>query len=102
MRVVVEVRQVENVDSEGAEDCDPGWLIIQRIAIAQLFVEVRVEVAGHDLVAGHGLENIVMCISEDGLTCGPIVPGVQVVVDSHALLGPGRRVVEGVIVRMPS
>ena len=98
MRIVVEVAQIDNVDSESAEDRDPRRLVIQVVAIAELLVEIQMEMAGHDLVAGQRLEDIVVGVGQHRIVRGLSPAGAQVVVDRHVLLGAGGRIVQGEVV----
>ena len=96
--VVVEVAQVDNVDPKPTKYRNPRGLIIQGVAVAKLLVEVHVEVASEYLETWHGLEDVVMGISQYRLLGRLVVLRAQVVIDRHMLHRAGRCVVEREIV----
>jgi hypothetical protein len=54
----------------------------------------------HDFEAGHGLVAVLVGESQHGLLGGVAIPGIQVIIDRHALPGSGRRIIEREIVNI--
>src|SRR5882757_359376 len=56
--VVVEVSEVDDVDAEAAEDGDPAGMVVEGLEVAQLLVEIHVEVAADNFKPGDWFEDV--------------------------------------------
>ena len=70
--------------------------------VGELLIEVKVEMADKDLVAGYRLIDVVMCEVHDRLLCGPAVVSTEIEVHRHALHRSRRRVVKREVIQVPS
>src|SRR5262245_408721 len=100
MAISVKVREDREIDAEAAKDGQPGRLFVDGSYIAQLLIEMEVEVAHQHFVARHWFVHIVVSERHHGLLRGTAVRWAQIEVDRHALLGVGRCIVERKIVQM--
>ena len=96
----MEVREDRDVDAESAKYRQPARLLVERAGICELLVEVEMEVAHQDFVAGHRLVDIIVRESHYRLLRGAAVERAQIEVDGHALHRSGRRVVKREIVEV--
>src|SRR6266498_563539 len=83
-----------DVDTERPEGGNPRRLEIEASGVQRLLVEVRMEMTDGHLEAGQRFVLVVVSKPHYRFLCGRTRLQAQIVVNGHALPGPGRRVVE--------
>src|SRR5215471_16621163 len=67
MRVGVEVSQDHDVHTQSPEDLSPLRTVIERVLVSEHFAEVHVKVADEHFVPRHGLKDVAVRVSQNGL-----------------------------------
>src|SRR5215475_2641091 len=92
--IAVEIGHHCDVDAERPEGRNPRRLEIEASGVQRLLVEVRVEMTDGYLEAGQRLVPVVVSELHHRFLCGRTWHWAEIVVNGHALPGPGWRVVE--------
>src|SRR5262249_30143561 len=92
--IAVEIGHHRDVDAERPEGGNPRRLKIEASGVQRLFVEVCVEMTDSHLEAGQWLVLVVVSELHYRFLCGRTWLRAEIVVNSHALPGPGWSIVK--------
>src|SRR5215813_1349765 len=92
--IAMEIGHHRDVDAERPESGNPCRLKIEASGVQRLFVEVCVEMTDSHLEAGQRLVLVVVSELHYRFLCGRTWLRAEIVVNGHALPGPGWRIVK--------